>query len=334
MKKAVKVFLFVLLTAVICVTSVQAQPKDVAGSKDHPLVTRYKNSYIIGYEQRAFDELMLPLGRQIKDPQGPEPLAKTRRVEGRLTRILYVLPEERSSLEVFRNYENALLQAGFTELFVCSLDECGKMFGKVVYPQKRRLKNRGQMTEYAFSFPRDQRHLTAKLSRPEGDVYVNLYVAIEAFDHFKETAKKAITLIEIVETKGMETAMVKVNAEAMGSDIEKSGRVAIYGIYFDTDKADIKPQSEPTLKEMAKLLNQKLGLKVYIVGHTDNVGAYAHNQALSQKRAEAVVRVLSTTYKIGRERLTAKGVASLSPIASNKTEEGRAKNRRVEMVEQ
>jgi len=334
MKHMARAFLFALSAVMICVVSAQAQTKDTTGSKDHPLITRYKDSYIIGYEQRAFDEFILPLGKQVRQATDQEPLAKTQRLEGKYTRILYVLPEERSSLEVFRNYENALTKAGFTNLFSCSQDECGKNFHQVMYPLKKKLKNRGQLSEYAFSFPKDQRYMSAKLSRPEGDVFVSLYVAVETFNHFKDTKDKALTLIQIVETKGMETAMVKVDAAAMGGDIEKTGHVAIYGIYFDTDKTDIKPASEATLREMAKLLNQRPKLKVYIVGHTDNAGTYAHNQTLSQKRAEAVVKELATRYKINQQRLTARGIASLAPVASNKTEEGRAKNRRVEMVEQ
>ncbi|HOW55314.1 MAG TPA: DUF4892 domain-containing protein [Syntrophorhabdaceae bacterium] len=334
MIKAARVLFFSLIVTAICIMPALAQQKDVAGSKDHPLVSRYKGSYIVGYEQRAFDEFVLPLGKQVKSHTAPEPLARTQRLEGKYTRILYVLPEERSSLEVFRNYETALTKAGFTNLFNCSQDECGKQFHHIMYPLKKKLKNRGQLSEYAFSFPKDQRYLSAKLSRPEGDVYVSLYVAVETFNHFKETKDKALTLIQIVETKGMETAMVKVDAAAMGGDIEKTGHVAIYGIYFDTDKADIKPASDATLQEMAKLLGQKPKLKVYIVGHTDNAGTFAHNQTLSQKRAEAVVRELTTKYKISQQRLAAKGVASLAPVASNSTEDGRAKNRRVEMVEQ
>lgn len=325
---------FAVVFAVMCALPVYGQTRDVAGSKDHPLISRYKGSYIIGYEQRAFEEFTLPLGKQVKSHTESQPLAKTQRIEGKYTRVLYVLPEERSSLEVFRNYESALVKAGFVSLFSCSQDDCGKNFHHIMYPLKNKLKNKGQMSEYAFSFPKDQRYMSAKLSRPEGDVYVSLYTAVETFNHFKETKDKALTLLQIVETKGMEKAMVTVDAAAMGGDIEKTGHVAIYGIYFDTDKADIKPASEPTLKEMAKLLSQKPNLKVFIVGHTDNVGTFAHNQALSQKRAEAVVKELMTKYKVGQSRLVAKGVASLAPVASNRAEGGRAKNRRVEMVEQ
>lgn len=333
MKTVLRIFLIVSIV-IGCGMTVYAQSKDVAGSKDHPLISRYKGSYILGYEQRTFEEFTLPLGKQVKPHTESQPLAKTQRVEGKYTRILYVLPEERSSLEVFRNYESALMKAGFVNLFSCSQDDCGKTFNHIMYPLKNKLKNRGQMSEYAFSFPKDQRYMSAKLSRPEGDVYVSLYVAVETFNHFKETKDRSLTLLQIVETKGMEKAMVTVDAAVMGSDIEKTGHVAVYGIYFDTDKADIKPASEPTLKEMAKLLSQKPRLKVYIVGHTDNVGNFAHNQSLSQKRAEAVVKELTTKFKVNQSRLIAKGIASLAPVASNNSEAGRAKNRRVELVEQ
>ncbi|MEN6617688.1 MAG: DUF4892 domain-containing protein [Syntrophorhabdus sp.] len=333
MKNALR-FCIAVFLGFIWVMAANAQIKDASGSRDYSLISRYKGSYIIGYEQRSFDEFKLPLGKQVKVHTEVEPLAKVQRIEGKLTRILYVVPEARSSLEVYRNYETALAKAGFSNLFACSLTECGNNYNQILYPPSAKLRNRGQMGEYAFSIPKDQRYLSAKLARPEGDVYVSLYVAVETFDHFKETANRPLVLLQVIETKGMETAMVTVDAAAMGNDIEKTGHVAIYGIYFDTDKAEIKPASEPTLKEMAKLLSQKPKLKAYIVGHTDNAGSFAHNQTLSQKRAEAVVKELATKHKINPQRLMAKGVASLAPVASNAAEAGRAKNRRVEMVEQ
>ena len=85
---------------------------------------------------------------------------------------------------------------------------------------------------------------------------------------------------------------------------------------------------------MAKPLSSNPSLKVYIVGHTDNQGQFAHNADLSQKRAEAVVQALTSTYHVAPARLTAKGIASLSPVASNRDDAGRALNRRVELVEQ
>jgi len=116
--------------------------------------------------------------------------------------------------------------------------------------------------------------------------------------------------------------------------LRQKGSASVYGIYFDFDKADIKPESEPAIKEIAKLLQENKTLKLYVVGHTDNVGSLDYNLKLSKARADAVIRELTTKYKISPDRLKAFGVGSLAPVATNKTEEGRAKNRRVELVEQ
>jgi outer membrane protein OmpA-like peptidoglycan-associated protein len=109
--------------------------------------------------------------------------------------------------------------------------------------------------------------------------------------------------------------------------------VAIYGILFDTGKADLTPASGPALVEIAKLLKANAGLKVCVVGHTDMVGDLATNVTLSQARAQAVVSALVSQHGIVGSRLIPFGAGPYSPVASNKTEEGRAKNRRVELVE-
>jgi outer membrane protein OmpA-like peptidoglycan-associated protein len=137
-----------------------------------------------------------------------------------------------------------------------------------------------------------------------------------------------ITLIE----KGEMAQEVVADAKFMAEGINTMGHVAIYGIYFDFNKADIKPESEPTLKEIVNLLQQDTKLKLYVVGHTDNVGGLDYNMKLSQQRAEAVVKELISKYKITPDRLKANGVGPLAPVTSNDTEEGKAKNRRVELV--
>ena len=98
--------------------------------------------------------------------------------------------------------------------------------------------------------------------------------------------------------------------------------------------ADVKPESDATLAEIAKLLQQTPGLKLYVVGHTDNVGTLASNLDLSKRRGDAVVKVLSTRYSIAATRLSSQGDGPTAPVASNESEEGRAKNRRVELVKQ
>lgn len=139
--------------------------------------------------------------------------------------------------------------------------------------------------------------------------------------------------IKIVEKEAMAQEVVA-DAKSLMSDIQTKGSASVYGIYFDFDKADIKPESEPAIREIAKLLQENRGLKLYVVGHTDNVGSLDYNMKLSKARADAVVKELTTKYKISLDRLKAFGVASLAPVASNDTEEGRAKNRRVELVKQ
>ena len=126
---------------------------------------------------------------------------------------------------------------------------------------------------------------------------------------------------------------VTADAKQMGDDIDKSGHVAVYGIQFDTGKAAILPASEPVLQEVEKLLESRTDLKIRIEGHTDNVGQRPANQALSQRRAQAVMGWLIAN-GIDAARLSAQGFADTKPVADNGTEEGRAKNRRVELVKQ
>jgi OOP family OmpA-OmpF porin len=136
----------------------------------------------------------------------------------------------------------------------------------------------------------------------------------------------------IIEKALMEQNIVA-DAKAMGDDIERTGRVAIYGIYFDTDSYKIKPESDPALKAIAELLNTKTNLNVYVVGHTDMTGDFDHNMKLSENRAKAVVDALVKDYGISVKRLIAKGDGPLAPVSTNKTDEGRQLNRRVELVE-
>ena len=137
--------------------------------------------------------------------------------------------------------------------------------------------------------------------------------------------------VTTVKTKEMAQEM-QATAEVMAKDISATGHFAVYGIYFDTDRAEVKPESEPALAEMAKLLKSNTALSVFIVGHTDNTGTLEHNMKLSQDRAASVATALVSRHGIAAARLKAMGVASLAPVASNDTENGKAKNRRVELV--
>jgi len=138
--------------------------------------------------------------------------------------------------------------------------------------------------------------------------------------------------MNIIEKEGMKQE-VTMDAAAMAQGLSDAGKVAIYGIYFDSGKSELKAESDPALEEIGKLLKENPQLKVFVVGHTDLVGDTAANVKLSQARAQAVVTALVTKNGIATTRLTPYGAGPYAPVASNKTEEGLAKNRRVELVE-
>lgn len=139
--------------------------------------------------------------------------------------------------------------------------------------------------------------------------------------------------LRIVEQQAMDQHVVA-NAVSFGNDLKTAGHVAVYGIYFDTARSVLKPESGPALAEVAKLLAADPSLKLWVVGHTDSVGAIDGNMKLAQARAEAVVAALTTTHGVASARLRGYGVGPLAPVFSNESEEGRAKNRRVELVRQ
>jgi outer membrane protein OmpA-like peptidoglycan-associated protein len=281
-------------------------------AQDHPLVTAYPGSSLKEREVKQFGEFDLPTGPW----KGATPSSQLH-LEGKLTRLSYLFPVDRSTLEVARNYESALKQAGFQILFSCKQLECGN--GSI-----ERWGLRGMQAHPT----KEVRYLAAKLARPEGDAYVAV--------HVEQTGKGSWDhpyYIVVIETKPMQQGMVTVNAAALAGDISNTGHAALYGIYFDTGKADLKPESQPALAEVVKLLQANNALKIHVVGHTDNVGSAQPNMDLSRRRAGAVVAELEQR-GIAAARLHPEGLGPYAPIATNRTDEGRGKNRRVELVEQ
>ena len=137
------------------------------------------------------------------------------------------------------------------------------------------------------------------------------------------------TIVTVKEVQQEVTA----DASSLSEELNKSGHVAVYGIHFDTGKATILPDSEAILGEIVKVMEQDPQLKLRVEGHTDNVGTAAANQALSEKRAQSVVAWL-TAHGIAASRLSAKGLGQTKPVADNASDDGKAKNRRVELVKE
>jgi OOP family OmpA-OmpF porin len=326
-----------VLAGVLLLSAPAAAQQEVPVAREFALIKRYEGSRLIGYDSREFDAFKLLLGKLKLSDAGQAAFDAVQEVEGRHTRLLYLAPPQRSSLEVFRNYEDDLAAKGFTVLFKCSGAEECESFGteiyRVLYPPTGALQN-NDLSKVAFNVPTEPRYLAATLQRPEGQISVSLYVALEGGTAFPQTKDRVAILLDVVEAKPMEAKMVTVDAATMAKDIAATGRVALYGLYFDTDKAELKPESTPSLDEIGKFLTAQPNLKVYIVGHTDNVGGFDHNMNLSQRRAKSVVDRLVQGYSIAPARLKPVGAGLIAPVAANDDEAGRSKNRRVEIVKE
>ncbi len=298
---------------VAMLSTVALAQSDKEGSQDHPLISRYPGSTISEYAVVNFDEFKIPLAR-------PADTGKSQTVEGKVTRIVYDTPAPRTVLEIYKNFESALARAGFKTLYSCVNNEgCGSSGPTQL----------GSAGSEDWSWGAGHRFIAARLDRASGAVYVTIHVG-----QWSDLSRGTQTVLFVAETKAMEKDLVTVDAKALGDDIAAQGHSAVYGIYFDSGKADIKPESDAALKEIGKLLQEQSALKLLVVGHTDNVGALASNMDLSRRRADAVVKALSTQSGVAPARLSAQGAGPLAPVASNRTDDGRAKNRRVELVEQ
>jgi len=298
----------------LCVggTALAGEPAaDIKGSHDHPRVSRFKGSTIRSYRATDFGQAALLLSVPSKH--------QVRNVEGKLTNIVYDIPPGHESHEVYRSYKTELERAGFTILFSCAGEqECGG-FDLPLYFQSS-VGFQGNVRADSVRYLAAQRHA------PEGDTYVSLYA------YFQAPAENR-AILTVVDAAPLSAGMVTVSADALARDITNDGRAIVPGVFFDTDRDTLKAESDAALKEMATLLNAHPALKVFIVGHTDNAGQPGRNLELSQSRAASVAKALTSRYHIDGKRLEAKGVGPLAPVASNRTEAGRARNRRVELVE-
>lgn len=163
--------------------------------------------------------------------------------------------------------------------------------------------------------------LTASLSQ-QGEIY---WLAVIA-GQFKDYTRYELVILRQAQ---MPTGLISVDEILQG--IQNQGKVALYGIYFDSGKAEIKAESNQTLQAIQQFLQQHPTINLYVVGHTDYTGSLSNNISLSEQRAKAVVRALVERGTDGK-RLEAQGVGPLAPVATNSVDSGRQLNRRVELV--
>lgn len=305
-------------------------------AKDHPLVGRYEGAVLEGAKVSAYDEAGLIRGSfQYWGGGKPELLM----LEGKVSIYFYKLPQGRSILEVQRNYEASLKARGFELVFSCATSngscyqqrpERGQYNEAIDFalaldePEWPRLgKDHNFVRNY---FSTGARYVLAKLNGPAGATYASIALA----EGRPENGNYAF--VRVVESKAMEAdKIVFVDATAMQKGLAERGRIDLYGIRFDLDKDVIRPESQPTLDEMAKLLRANPPLRLQVVGHTDAQGNEAHNKDLSQRRSVAVIGALVKA-GVDPRRLSTRGAGASEPVAPNDNEAGRAKNRRVELV--
>ena len=296
------------------------------GGKDHPLISRYEGGILYDYGSNT-----LGTARLVERAKG-EPVLRP--VEGRLSNRLYWGPKDASALAVFRNYQQALRTAGFETLFSCETAECETLrIQKMIEDFPREAKwvgNSAMVNIFNSGSQPDFHYISARKQTGSGFTYVQVALAGPRSDG--ETAGRTRQFIQIVEPAQAEMGKVTVDAKAIGAGLQRDGKIALYGVNFDTNKAVLRADSAAQLQSMADALKAQPAMKVLIVGHTDNQGDIEANLALSQKRAQAVVEALAGKYGIPVARLSARGVSSFAPVSSNASEEGRARNRRVEMV--
>ena len=260
--------------------------EDVAGAKDHPMLTRWPDSYIAEYQKNYNAATFL-----IPNAAGGEPLQKT--VEGDYTSLHYFYNNaetQPSPLQVIRNYQAAVKAIG----------------GTVIY---ERLPSQG-----------DGGETTLNASANGKDVWVKVVPGI----YSAPTQSYELVIVEAAPMAQV------VSASKLWDDLSKNGFVTLY-INFDTGKADLKEDGVRAVQQIVQMLENNPSLAISIEGHTDNVGDPASNKTLSENRAKSVMTAV-VAGGIDASRLSATGFGQESPIADNRSEEGRAKNRRVELV--
>jgi len=321
-----KKLIFILVgLALMISTNLFAQRKtDIDGAKDYPLVSRFEGSIIQFYKVTKWDTYKLPVySDNIKELNYKNPLV----LEGKVERWQYTTTPDNNPAYVMKNFEMAFKKSNYKILAEAKPgDDIGEGpagFNGDFYGSQHNL----NLGKFGFGFDAIGNHkaiIIAKTNKNGKDIYI-----VEVISDFSNATVISQDVIEVEEA---ETGMV--TAKSMTDNIVATGHIAIYDIHFDTGKSDIKPESADALKNIAEYLNKHSDKHFLIVGHTDNVGDFDTNLKLSKARADAVMNELVTKYSVKAEQLKAYGNGSTAPIASNSTKEGKAKNRRVEIVEQ
>lgn len=308
--------------------------QDAEGSEDHPLLSRYPGSEIASYEKIKYREYSFAKGpvtayKFIEDKE---------LIAGQLYRITYTIEKDVEDLsigEVYQDYLEAFKKGGidilakglFSDRNVKKQVGGSSWIGVALMDNGFTQKSAANLLFKGTSSSGGTFGIIGEVRRTDGISNIAMYGE-------RHSNKKVVVHVDIIEQKAAETGFVFADAAYMKNEIDEKGMVIIYGINFDFDSDAIKEDSKPVIDEIATYLKENPDVSIYIVGHTDMKGALGYNIGLSERRATALVNKLSEDYEIKKSRMLPDGVGPLAPVATNDTEEGRALNRRVELVKQ
>jgi outer membrane protein OmpA-like peptidoglycan-associated protein len=280
--------------------------------RDHALVQRFPGAQLVRRQVRPLDEYWMPLGRLVGEGQAE----KFEMLEGKWTHFDYAGPASASVVEIAKHYETTLLKAGFDTLYACKDEACGEGGRKT--------------NDDWWSMSERHRFLVARISRPTGDVWVSVHA------HAKNATTPGEHEVDIIETRKVtpprrDTTSV-VSAEFLAQELGEKGHVQVPTIEFEGGGARLTPASSAALAAIADLLTRQPELRLNVVVHTEQASDVQASLQLSRRRAAALIDALTKRYGAPVRRLRPEGVGPLAPVAANRTDEDRARNRRVELV--
>ena len=318
---------FSLLIANSLLAQDEPRTSDKSGCNDYALLSRYKGAVIQECQTINYAKFYFGLEEPVRKNFGGHGqfFNKYIEVSGKLNNTQYLIPLDDGVLKVFENYKNALTNAGFNILY--TENNKNSCFYREDFFGGDNPFSKFSGGFYSCDCEVDYYYVVAKGIRDTLDVYLSLYISTGG----NYGQDFVVVNQSVVETVPLELGLV--SAQNIAQNIDNAGHSIFYDIHFASGSAEIDAKSTNQLQEIAKYLNSHKDKSFYIVGHTDNTGNFDDNMTLSNNRAKAVVNELNSKYNVDANQLTPYGVANLCPVTNNNTDAGKARNRRVEIVE-